>query len=465
METLLHEPATEVAAVLRRREISSRELTEALLARIAEVDPLVNAVSAAHPDLALRAADDADRALARGGPLGPLHGVPMTVKDSFHAAGLPTTWGAPWWKDHVADRDATVVRRLRRAGAVIVGKTNVAFLLADYGQTSNEVYGRTSNPWDLARSPGGSSGGAAAAVAAGLSFLEYGSDLVGSLRVPAAFCGVYCLRPTAGTVPTTGHQPPGPPAPELGTAPVAAVGPLGRSPADLRAALLATAGPEDPAARAYAWRLAPPRHTRLPDFRVGVVLDHERAPVSGEVGAVLAEVVERLGRAGVTVVAGWPEGVDPVAQAETFGYQVGVHLAHVDPDAELPDPAQLVARERARAAASAAWSRYFAGVDVFLAPATVTAAIPHDSRPFAERTIATAEGERPYDDLTFWIAHAALCGLPAVVAPVGVTPDRLPVGVQLVGPPHEDDTVLTLAALLADLAPGQPPEVAAEPGR
>lgn len=216
-----------------------------------------------------------------------LHGVPMTIKESFNVAGLHTTWGNPAFKDFVADADATVPRRLEQAGAIIVGKTNVAFMLGDFAQTANQLYGVTSNPWDTTRTPGGSSGGAAAALSAGMTFLEYGSDLVGSIRIPASFCGVYGLKPSTGIVPLTGFQPPGPPAGPSDMTYMSAVGPLGRSARDLRTALRVTAGPEDQAAKAYSWALSPPRHRRLEDFRVGVVLDHQRAPVSSEVTAPL----------------------------------------------------------------------------------------------------------------------------------------------------------------------------------
>src|SRR5919198_6524061 len=196
---MLFGSATEAARRISTREISALELTEALLGRIEAVDPGVNAVAELRREAALREAAAADEAVAGGAAVGPLHGVPVTVKEAFDVAGLHTTWGNPAFRDAVADADATVVRRLREAGAVVVGKTNVAFMLADYGQTANELYGVTNNPWDLSRTPGGSSGGAAAAVAAGLTFLDYGSDLVGSVRIPASFCGVYGLKPTART--------------------------------------------------------------------------------------------------------------------------------------------------------------------------------------------------------------------------------------------------------------------------
>ena len=457
MDKTLLQPATEAAAMLRRKELSSRELTATLLAWIEAANPGLNAVVELRAEQAAREAAAADQATARGGDLGPLHGVPMTVKDAFDAAGLHTTWGNPAFADHVAGSDATVVRRLRRAGAIVVGKTNVALMLGDFGQTANPLHGVTNNPWDPARTPGGSSGGAAAAVAAAMTFLEYGSDLVGSIRIPASYCGVYGLRPSVGSVPLTGFQPPGPPAGPSDMTYLSAVGPLGRSAGDLRTALRATAGPEPPAARAYAWSLARPRRTRLADFRVGVVLDHDHAPVSGEVAAVLSDATDALARAGATVVEGWPDGVDPVAQAESFGFQVRLFFAYQQPGDDLPPFAEVVVHERRRMAARAAWGRYFEGVDVFLCPTSFTPAFPHDPRPFEARTITTPEGERPYTDQAFWVAHPSLPGLPAVAAPVGRTAGGLPVGVQVVGPLHEDDTAITFAELLGEVAGGYEP--------
>jgi amidase len=456
-ETLL-QPATDVARMLRRKELSSRELTEALLARIEAVNPGINAVVELRGEQALAEAAAADDAAARGGELGPLHGVPMTVKDAFDVAGLHTTWGNPAFKDHVAGSDATVVGRLRRAGAIVAGKTNVAFMLGDFGQTANELYGLTTNPWDPTRAPGGSSGGSAAAVAAGMSFLEYGSDLVGSIRLPASYCGVYGLKPSVGVVPQTGFQPPGAPARPSDRLALGAVGPLARSAGDLRAALAVTAGPEDPAAKAYAWSLAPPRHTRLRDFRVGVVLDHDRAPVSSEVAAVLSDAVDALARAGATVVEGWPDGVDPVREAASFGFHVQLVFADQQPPgADLPPLAEVIGHEHRRMAARGAWGAWFGDVDVFLCPASFTPAFPHDTRPFEARTVTTPEGERPYANQAFWVAHASLPGLPAVVAPVGRTGGGLPVGAQVVGPLYEDDTAVTFAGLLGEVAGGYAP--------
>jgi amidase len=407
--------ATEVAADLRRGTLSARELTEQLFARIDASD--VNAVVATRRESALDAASKAD--VTTGGPL---HGVPMTIKDAFAVAGMATTWGEPAFADSVADQDAVVVERLQAAGAIVVGKSNVHHMLADFGRTENPVYGRTVNPRDHSRTPGGSSGGAAAALAAGLSFLEYGSDLAGSIRIPAAYCGVYGLKPTPGTVPLRGFQPPGPPADPVREFP-SAVGPLARSAADLRLALSVTAGPGTPS-----------RRSRLADFRVGVVLDDPDCPVIDEVGKVLSDAVDALARAGVQVTEGWPDGVDPAVQAEAFGFQVEWFFAAM----EGREPDGAAEQERQRAALEAAWARYFTGVDVFLCPTVFTTAFRHDDR-------------HRYDDQVFWVAQASLPGLPAVSAPIGGT---LPVGLQVIGPAHEDDTAITFAELAADVVGG-----------
>jgi amidase len=457
-ETPLFQSATGAAQAVRRKELSSRELTEMLLTRIEAVNPALNAVVELRREASLQEAAAADEAIARGGDVGPLHGVPMTIKDSFNVSGLHTTWGNPAFKDFVAASDATVVGRLRGAGAIIVGKTNVAFMLGDFGQTANELYGVTNNPWDTMRTPGGSSGGTAAALSAGMTFLEYGSDLVGSIRIPASFCGVYGLKPSAGIVPLTGFQPPGLPPPLSDMTYTGVVGPLGRSARDLRTALSVTGGPEGQKAKAYSWALSPSRHTRLEDFRVGFVLDHEQAPVSSEVTALLSNAVDALAQAGATVVEGWPDGVDPVRNYESFGFHVGLFFAFQQPGEDFATLSEVIDHENRRMAARAAWNSYFDDVaDVFLCPVNFTPAFPHDARPFEQRTIATPEGERPYNDQAFWVSHASLPGLPAVAAPVGRTRGGLPVGAQVMGPIYEDNTALTCADLFTDVLGGYEP--------
>ncbi|MEV6412470.1 amidase family protein [Kribbella sp. NPDC051718] len=428
--------ATEAAAAIRAGQASSRELTEDLLARIA-ADTTVNAIIETRPEYALAAATAADKAAARG----PLHGVPMTVKDAIEVAGLHTTWGNPAFADYVPTSSAPLVERLTRAGAIIVGKSNVHTMLGDFGQTQNELYGRTNNPHDPTRTPGGSSGGGAAALAAGLTYLEYGSDLVGSIRLPAAYCGVYGLKPTAGVVPLNGFQPPGPPAPATEFPNPSSLGPLANSAADLRTALEVTGGPTG---KAMSWHLEPPRHRKLADYRVGVVLDHPDAPVIDEVGKALSDQLDTLASQGVKIVEGWPEAVDPTAQAEAFGFQIGLFFAMYGEDADFAPLAQVIQEEQRRMATRAAWQRYFEDIDVFLCPTSFTTAFPHDDRPFEERTI---DG-RPYDAQVFWISHASLTGLPAVSMPIPTS--GLPVGAQVISAFHEDDTAITFAELAAD---------------
>lgn len=441
MSTQPYPTAIEAAKALRSKEISSYELTETVIARIDQANPRVNAIATTRPEEALREAALADEARD---PTGPLHGVPITVKESFHLTGSPVTWGNPTFAGYLSDWDATVVQRLRRAGAIVVGQSNPHFMLSDFGQTTNEVYGRTNNPWDLDRTPGGSSGGAAAALAAGMTFLDYGTDLAGSIRIPAAFCGVYGLRPSAAAVPLTGMQPPGPPPPpgldEMSY--ISAVGPLARSAGDLRLALTLTAGPEDPEAKAYQWNLPAPRHTRLKDFRVGVVLDHPAAPVHGDVAGVLSNAVDTLAAKGVRVVEGWPQGVDPVAGAEAFGFHVGLFLAY-QTHQESPAAGRFD-HEHRRVAFRAAWHGYFRDIDVWLCPVNFTAAFPHDDPP------------PDYDAQGFWIANPALPGLPCLSVPIGLTEGGLPVGLQVVGPRFEDDTAITFAELLAREIDGAP---------
>ncbi|MFI0451827.1 amidase family protein [Actinomadura sp. 6N118] len=452
MNETLFRSATDVAGMIRRREISSRELTETLFARVEAVNPVLNAVVECRREETLREAALADEVTARRGQAGPLHGVPITIKDSFDVAGMHTTWGDPGAKDFVADSDATIVRRLKEAGAIIAGKTNVAFMLADFAQTANELYGVTNNPWDPSRTPGGSTGAGAAALSAGMTFLEYGSDLVGSIRIPASFCGVYGLKPSAGIVPLTGFGPPGVPSTLTESAYMSSLGPLGRYAADLRTALQVTAGPEAPTA--YTWALPPSRRTRLADFRVGYVLDCPQAPVSSEVGALLSDAMDALAKNGATLVEGWPGGVDPVREAESFGFHVGLFFAYQQPGEEFAPLSQVIEQEHRRMTARATWIDYFTGIDVFLCPSNFTPAFPHDARPFDQRTIVTPEGERPYTDQPFWISHASLAGLPAVVAPIGRTPAGLPVGLQIVGPLYEDNTAITFAEVLADVVGG-----------
>ncbi|HET6529555.1 MAG TPA: amidase [Actinoplanes sp.] len=470
--------AAELTAALRRRDLSSRELLDRYLDRIERLDPRLNAVVTVDADRARAEADAADQAAARGAELGPLHGLPVTVKDSIETASLRTTCGTPELAGYVPERDATAVARLRAAGAVILAKTNTPAWAGD-AQTDNPVFGRTNNPWDPERSPGGSSGGPAAAVAAGLTGLDLGSDLGGSIRMPAGYCGVYGLRPSYGLIPLRGHLPP-PPGTRAGID-MATLGPLARSADDLAIVLAALAGPDD--ARAVGWRLTlpPPRADSLTGYRVAAWLDDPACPVDGAVLDVLAAAVEALRRAGVTV----DDRVRPADLGESARlFQdlvqplAGAALPQPDFDALTAlagDPAapatprrewagRVTARVRdwvsaheRRLAVAADWARLFRHYDVLLCPVTPTTALPHDDTPDPDRRRIHVNGRAvPYWDQVRWVQAVATVRLPAAAVPVGLA-GGLPVGLQIVGPYLEDRTVIDFSRRLAEVTGGYRP--------
>jgi amidase len=473
--------AEQLATAVRTKEISATELLALTLQQIDRHNPPLNAVVWECREQARARARQADEALAKGQLLGPLHGVPLTIKESFAYRGSPSTWGLPALRDKTSPRTATAVERLEAAGAIVVGKTNVPVMLSDW-QSSNPLYGTTNNPWDVSRTPGGSTGGGAAAVAAGLGALTLGSDLNGSIRIPAHFCGVYGHKPSLELVSTAGLQPgpwdgsPGYPMD------LAVVGPMARSARDLGLALSALGGPSREDARAWSWRMPAPRHSRVEDFRIGYVLDDLAAPLASDVRKVYETALSALRAAGATVEEGWPAGIDPHAQARTFGYLLGALVAaDMDPNqreqararfeknaddvfaAAAVEPHARWLRETGhRLMWRARWQQYFDSHDVFVLPTTVTAAFPHDhTEPIGRRVVETADGKRSYvQTIAYWTISANLAGLPATVAPVGQTDAGLPVGIQIVAPMWEDGTSIEFAALLADVVGGyRPPPI------
>jgi amidase len=465
--------ATDLVAALRRKEVSSRELLDRYLDRNERYGPEINAVVTLDVERARTRARQADDATARGESWGPLHGLPITVKDTLETAGLRTTAGAPEYAEHVPGRDADAVARLRDAGAVLFGKTNTPTYAADC-QTYNPVFGTTNNPWDLSRAVGGSSGGAAAALAAGLTGLELGSDLGGSIRNPAGYCGVYGLRPTYGLVPTRGHIP-GPPG-SLAEIDLATVGPMARSADDLALALGVLAGPDT--AHSVAWRLTlpPPRAASLDGYRVAYWLDDEYCRVDAGVLEVLGDVVDAVGRAGATLAAARPctlrtaeRLTQLLAQSAFSGAYAPEHFDHLVEITATADPADdsprvrharnvtarmrdiAVARER-RARLMADCARFFTEHDVLLCPITPVAAIPHDHQPDIDARRITVNGQqRHYGDQIPWASLPGVCSLPAVVVPVGLTRTGLPVGLQVIGPFLEDRTAVDVAGRIGAL--------------
>src|SRR6516225_4505857 len=300
--------AIEISAALKARKVSSVELTEDAIGRIERHDGKINAICVRDFSRALDAARAADAALSRG-EAKPLLGIPLTVKESYNVAGLPTTWGFPAQKDYVPKDDALPITRVKDAGGVILGKTNVPLGLGDW-QSYNDIYGTTNNPYDLARTPGGSSGGSSAALAAGYGPLSLGTDIGGSLRVPAFHCGVYAHKPTFGLVASRGHTPP--PLPPLPyDRDLAVIGPMARCAADLSLLLDVVAGP-DPleAGKAYRLELPPPRHARLRDYRVLLIDSDPVLPTDKDVRAGIERLADHLSKSGVSIARQsplWPD--------------------------------------------------------------------------------------------------------------------------------------------------------------
>ncbi|ODQ85736.1 amidase family protein [Mycolicibacterium holsaticum] len=446
MTDIALQPAHRLAEAIRRGELSSRELLEHHLARVARYNPPLNAVVTLDPDGARRAADAADAALARNEAVGPLHGVPMTVKDTYQTAGMRTTCGHPEW-DHVPERDAEAVRRLRAAGAVIFGKTNTPTRAADW-QTFNPIFGTTNNPWDTGRTPGGSSGGAAAALATGMTALELGSDIAGSIRVPANWCGVCGHKPSWGIVPQRGHLPPPPEA--LAESDLGVMGPMARNVVDLELALDILAGPTGPSA--VGWRLELPRAraSTLGEVRLATWLQDADYPVEADVGAVLDAAVAALSDAGARLVDVKP----PVTLAELVGLHQVLLYPLMDTTSTLSHRQWMSANER-REQLRAKMAEYFCEVDAVLMPITVVPAVKHDHHePFIERLIPFGDESRSYFDLFGWVGLATVAYLPATAVPVGRTAEGLPVGLQVVGPYLEDRTTLMVARHLEQLLGG-----------
>src|SRR5947209_1770614 len=293
--------ATEQRGALEAGAVTSAELVELYLSRITAVNPSLNAIVTLDTDAAREAAIEADAARSRGADLGPLHGLPITVKDSYETAGMRTVCGRPDLADYVPTQDAEAVARLRRAGAIILGKTNMPTGNADV-QASNPVFGRTNNPWDLSRTSGGSAGGGAAATAAGLTSFDYGSEIGGSTRIPAHFCGLYGHKSTWQSVPLVGHIPSAPGNPgRWGEADMACAGVQVRGARDILPALEATVGPLNPDG-GFSYTLAPPRALALKEFRVAVWAYDSDGPVYEDVHRAMDEAVTALPSAGPRVV-------------------------------------------------------------------------------------------------------------------------------------------------------------------
>lgn len=458
--------ATQLADLVRTRKIGALELLDHYIARTEQHDSRINAV----------VVRDFDRARARAGALdsqsdktAPLFGVPMTAKESFDVEGLPSTRGHMAAKDFLVRKSSVAVRRLEAAGAVVFGKTNVPVDLADW-QSYNPVYGTTNNPWNIDHTPGGSSGGSAAALAAGLTGFEIGTDIGGSIRVPAHYCGVYGHKPTHGLLPIYGD----PATSSAAGTDISVLGPMGRSASDLAVGLDILAGP-DPDETNMTVGLPAPRFTGLADLRVAIWAEQPGQATDSETTAKLLELADALQRQGVTVSRTARPAFDP-----TEAYHLYLQLLDAAWSSRVPD--DVVARKRKHAATllptansaddimvrmvdvthrawlglnekrfqwRRAWSAFFREWDVLLCPVIATAALPHrQDGPTWERKI-TIDGEAiAYNDMLFWPGLTGGYHLPGTVAPMGFTKAGLPLGVQIAGPIYGDRTTIAAAALL-----------------
>jgi amidase len=465
--------AIELTAAMDARRVSAVELAEAAIKRIELHDGDINAVPIRDFERALTAARGADAARARGEER-PLLGVPMTVKESFNIAGLPTTWGIPPFRDFIATQTALAVTRLEVAGAVVLGKTNVPVALGDL-QTYNPIYGTTNNPWDLSRTPGGSSGGSAAALAAGFGAVSIGSDIAGSLRVPAHFSGVYGHKATFGLLPSRGHT--APPAPPLAyERDLTVIGPMTRSAADLSLMLDLLAEPDE-TTLGIAFRLAlrPARHDDLASYRVLVVDTHPLISTSSDVRTAIDRLASELAAAGVRVERqstllpdqveaarlymrlllasiGASYSSDAYERARTVAERIGsadVSLAAERARGSALSHRDWIATDAIRTRHRAQWGELFTEFDIVLCPPAPTTAFPHDQSPDQwSRTISIDGVDYPYADQLVWAGIATAPGLPATVAPIGRSEQGLPIGVQLIGPMFEDRTPVRFAELL-----------------
>ncbi len=471
--------ATEAIKALRSGVISSRELTEHVFKRIAKYNQKINAFVTLIEEQAMEQAKKADELSARKKAADKLHGLPVLVKDSFATGGVKTTSGSKQFEKFIPKEDAIVVARLKAAGAIIIGKTNLPEFAGDW-QSYNQVAGVTNNPWDLTRTPGGSTGGGAAALAAGLGFLEIGSDIGGSIRIPSHFCGLFGHKPTLDIVPLMGHIPPPPGVLSPSELPVA--GPLARSAEDLLLELEVVAGPATEELVAYRWSLPRPRRTKLSEYKIGFVIDDPFCPVDSAMKEVLSSAIESLRKSGAQLTEGWPKGVNPQTMYDNYMFLLSAILNSPMPEAAVKE--MLVAAESGvkdpwvlgatthhrdwlrqnemRYRARDVWREYFKTADAFMLPVNFIPAFQHDHKgDLNSRKVTTSEGARNYTDQSKWISFATLTGGPSTVAPVGRTKSGLPVGIQIIGPYLEDATPIDIALKLSQLIGGftSPPGV------
>lgn len=476
--------ATSLIKAIKSKKISATELLKYFMDRHNRLNPRINAIVATDFESALKRAQKADDALSRGETWGPLHGLPMTIKDNIEVVGMPTTYGSPMFSGNIPQKNADVVQSLLDAGAIIFGKTNLPLFGMDT-QSFNDVYGQTNNPWDISKTPGGSSGGSAAALAAGLTGLEIGNDIGGSIRLPAHFCGVYGHKPSYNIVSMHGGNKPWK---KIHTnypvdLDLAVKGPLARSAGDLKLAMDIIVGPPSYQRKAIRIKLPGPRRTKLKAFRVGLWLDDSVYPPDRDTGNCLQKMVSDLTKEGVTLKTKQPD-VDLKRSHLLRGDFETATLSHVQPPGHyewaanrvktLKDEDQsptarwiraVTGKHRdwnklneERAIIRQKWDDYFQDIDVLLCPVARIAAHDHDHTKIANRFIQIdGKTENYWDVVGPWNSLSLVSYLPSTVAPIGATPNGLPIGVQIIGPYLEDYTSIQFAKLLEGIYGGYKP--------
>ncbi len=470
MTNLHFKSAVELTTLLRERKVGCLELLEHFLARVEVHNPGINAIIWMDAEGARERARAADSALAKGEVWGPLHGLPMTIKESYGIAGSPTTWGVPDLKDTITETDALSVSRLKAAGANLFGKTNVPIYLADW-QSYNAIYGTTNNPWNHALTPGGSSGGSAAALAAGLTGLDAGSDIGSSIRNPAHYCGVFGLKPTYGIIPPRGQSLPG----TVAAADISVIGPMARSAGDLDMALDVMAGAD--LLDDVGWQLKLPTCDKgaLKDFRIAVKLTDACCEVDAAYADKLQDLVDRLADAGATISDKAQPDIDTRRLHEVYiqllrGATSGrmpdeevAHWRHIAEETGADDTSYLAQMARGNTMSHRNWlqlnnerhalrfkfAEFFEDWDILLCPAAASAAWPHDQEGERhDRTITVNGHEVPTTDQLFWAGFSGVVYLPSTVGPAGLTSDGLPVGYQALAGHMRDKTAIHFSRLV-----------------
>lgn len=478
--------ATDLLHALRERQISSVELLELHLQRIKEANPALNAIVTLDEDNARHAAKEADAARARGIDT-PLLGLPVTIKDTIDVRGLPTTAGVPARANAIATTDSGLAACIRNAGAIILGKTNIPLYAADW-QTNNPLFGRCVNPWDRTYTPGGSTGGGAAALAGGLTSLEFGSDIGGSIRIPAAFCGIYGHKPSEIGIPSSGNLPI-PLFPNT-AAPITQQGPLGRSAIDLERAFQALRWPKS-RGKSASWQISlpPPRHQILADYRVAVLPALPWLPVDREILDAQEQFITRLGQVGVRVKVTQPQGFGDLRQyyklylsivSAISSKDVPLHtrllhaasasitrdeFSHSRARGLLASAANYISWFAQREVYRAAYRAFFHEWDILLSPANFVNAFLHTDLPFRKRVLDVDGTQIPYLLQNVYASLASLCGLPSTAFPVSLTHTGLPIGFQATGPYLEDRTTMRFTALVEAEFGGfhRPPNIGSPP--